>query len=436
MNPKAGRPPTPPPPVISGGEDGKDGWAKLKTPASKSEGNNKSRGSNDDNESKRERDRNRDRLGRPRMFNKLPIDPKDSTKCGRRSRDHERHHERPTVSGRSIEIVMKQAAEQLNQGTITKSQYNTLIQEVLHMSEDDKSRCPPSMQQQQQQQQRKDNSDMSKMVWADQVQNYMSSTGEADASSRASMRWPYPWQHHQSPWIHPPPFVQNHPFNVDYRASMGPWQQQPRAFTPFRQDPFFHGAAASLTSLEGQNNRIRAGIMRPSLSIGANVSSMAAHQALGMNMGHADLAACLTRGVAAAGDSATPSAAIGTTCTVNLNPGKNTSPKSSTKCELTEEPELAVINSSMYSNRCLPLPDSKLLSEGVKSTTESVEIDGSTRDLRYYGETAIVLLSFDDPREISFQSGVREITIDETETVVCAFGEPYKDFIYQGEVHK
>lgn len=36
---------------------------------------------------------------------------------------------------------MKQAAEQLNQGTITKAQYNKLIQEVLHMSEDQKLRA-------------------------------------------------------------------------------------------------------------------------------------------------------------------------------------------------------------------------------------------------------------------------------------------------------
>lgn len=53
----------------------------------------------------------------------------------RGARDYERN------SDRNIEIIMKEAAEQLNQGTITKSQYNKLIQEVLHMSEDQKLRA-------------------------------------------------------------------------------------------------------------------------------------------------------------------------------------------------------------------------------------------------------------------------------------------------------
>jgi pre-mRNA cleavage complex 2 protein Pcf11 len=113
-------PPTPPPPVISGD---KDGWAKLKTPAksdaSCSEPNRVSEVGRAD----------RPGRGRAKLYSKAPEERR------RGARDYERN------ADRNIEIIMKQAAEQLNQGTITKSQYNKLIQEVLHMSEDQKLRA-------------------------------------------------------------------------------------------------------------------------------------------------------------------------------------------------------------------------------------------------------------------------------------------------------
>lgn len=133
-HPNAGRPPTPPPPVISG-EDGKDGWAKIKLQV-RSEREKVSTSGDE----KQDRDRNRNRLGRPRLYSKLPDDPKERRrtlqtsedadgKSGRRNRDsYERNSEMNTES---LERIMKDAAEKLEQGDITKTEYNALIQGVI-----------------------------------------------------------------------------------------------------------------------------------------------------------------------------------------------------------------------------------------------------------------------------------------------------------------
>ena len=128
-HPNAGRPPTPPPPVISG-EDGKDGWAKLKPQLR----NDRDKPSTSLDE-KRDRDRNRERPGRMRPYSKQSDDSKDrrrsddDTKSGRRSHDN---YDRSVdeMNTESLEKIMKDAAEMLDQGDITKTQYNVLIQEV------------------------------------------------------------------------------------------------------------------------------------------------------------------------------------------------------------------------------------------------------------------------------------------------------------------
>lgn len=122
------QPPTPPPPVIS---NDKDSWAKFKTPSKSLDSSSRSDSFSRSQSSRLTSDRTRDRFSRTKFYNKQSDDR------GRRSggRDYERN------ADRNIEIIMKEAAEQLNQGTITKMQYNKLIQDVLHMSEDEKLRA-------------------------------------------------------------------------------------------------------------------------------------------------------------------------------------------------------------------------------------------------------------------------------------------------------
>ncbi|KOX70870.1 Pre-mRNA cleavage complex 2 protein Pcf11 [Melipona quadrifasciata] len=366
-HPKAGRPPTPPPPVISG-EDGKDGWAKLKTPSK----NDREKQTNNTDDKRDARDRNRDRLGRLRLYNKLPDDPKErrrtlsnedqDNRSGRRGRENDKIEKN---EDRNIEIIMKQAAEQLNQGSITKTQYNTLIQEVLHMSEDRKLRAA----------QRKEK-EVGSIVWEKGVNLDMTGPGDrastfSPSSDKEIMRnkdhpisrnpngprWQnQPWQQ-PGPWAHPPgpPYAgpQGH-FNSEFRP-VGPWQN-PRHFGPMRPDYQYHGG---FNHSIGPNPRLGPGMMGP---MGPNGPLMS-----------------------------------------NLIPN-----------------------------------DPKLLDEIARDTMKSIDIDIQhiPREIRYYGQTGVVFMNWDDPREIGFQDGIRRILIDDKITITCAFNDNYKEFIYEGEVHR
>ncbi|XP_012218940.1 pre-mRNA cleavage complex 2 protein Pcf11 isoform X2 [Linepithema humile] len=438
-HPKAGRPPTPPPPVISG-EDGKDSWAKLKTPTK----NDRDKQINNADE-KRERDRNRDRLGRLRLYNKLPDDPKERRRTlsneeqdvrpGRRGRENDKPERN---DDRNIEIIMKQAAEQLNQGSITKTQYNTLIQEVLHMSEDRKLRAA----------QRKEKEGT--IIWEKGINMDMSGAADRVASFSPSNdkevirnkehpiprnpngpRWNQPWQ---QPWAHPPgPYGPQGHFNSDMR-SVAPWQN-PRHFGPMRPDYQYHGA---FNHNMGPNPRLGPGMMGPMGPNGPIMSNLLPNGPMGPM-----------------GPMANPSMAMGchpammmnngpmTNLMTNPNipplvSGRNASPNTSAKYDLEDSDQSYgnVVKNAGSHNRELPPPDSKLLTEIARDTMKSINIDNIPREIRYYGQTGVVFMNWDDPREIGFQDGVRRILIDEKDTITCAFNDQYKEFIYEGEVHR
>ncbi|XP_015603412.1 uncharacterized protein LOC107271676 isoform X2 [Cephus cinctus] len=461
-HPKAGRPPTPPPPVISG-EDGKEGWAKLKTP-SKGDREKQTGGPDD----KRERDRNRDRLGRPRLYNKLPDDPKERRRtlssddqdprgAGRRGRDDKPERN----ADRNIEIIMKQAAEQLNQGSITKTQYNTLIQEVLQMSEDQKLRAA----------QRKEK-ETGSIVWEKGVNNLdinltperatfsPSSDGEghrggkdmALSRNQNGPRWQnQPWQQ-PGPWAHPPGPAFSGPqghFNSDYRP-MGPWQG-PRHYGPLRPEyNQYHGGF----NQNMPNPRLGPGMMGSMGPNGPMMSNMMTNGPIGpMGMSNSPIAP----GIGMAGMNG-PGSMIMNNGPITSNPmpnimansnvgslgsgttgGRNISPSTMSKYD-NEDNENSyggtLVKNQGQCNRELPLPDPKLLEEISNDSMKSINIDTIPREIRYYGQTGVVFMSWDDPREIGFQDGIRRVLIDDKDTITCAFNDPYKEFMYEGEVHR
>ncbi|KYN37984.1 Pre-mRNA cleavage complex 2 protein Pcf11 [Trachymyrmex septentrionalis] len=391
-HPNAGRPPTPPPPVISG-EDGKDGWAKLKTPTK----NDRDKQVNNTDD-KRDRDRNRDRLGRLRLYNKLPDDPKErrrtlsneeqDSRPGRRGRENDKPERN---DDRNIEIIMKQAAEQLNQGSITKMQYNTLIQEVLHMSEDRKLRAA----------QRKEK-EAGTVIWEKGINMDISGPGDRAATFSPSndkemirnKEHPMPrnpngprWQNQpwQQPWAHPPgpPYggPQGH-FNSDMRP-VGPWQN-PRHFGPMRPDYQYH---SGFNHNMGPNPRLGPGMIGP---IGPNGPIMS-----------------------------------------NLLPNGPMGPMG----PLPNPPIPMGCHPAMMMNNG-PMPNLMTNMPPLTDTMKSINIDNIPREIRYYGQIGVVFMNWDDPREIGFQDGIRRILIDEKDTITCAFNDQYKEFMYEGEVHR
>ncbi|RZC34227.1 pre-mRNA cleavage complex 2 protein Pcf11, partial [Asbolus verrucosus] len=67
---------------------------------------------------------------------------------------------------------------------------------------------------------------------------------------------------------------------------------------------------------------------------------------------------------------------------------------------------------------------------------KTINIDGVPRDIRYYDETAIVFMNWDDPREISFQNGNRRVVFDDKDIYFLPFNEAYQELSISGTLHK
>ncbi|XP_018565201.1 uncharacterized protein LOC108906445 isoform X2 [Anoplophora glabripennis] len=66
---------------------------------------------------------------------------------------------------------------------------------------------------------------------------------------------------------------------------------------------------------------------------------------------------------------------------------------------------------------------------------KTINIDGVPKDIRFYDETAIAFISWDNPREISFQDGTRRVTFNNTESYLLGFNKPYQEVLINGSPH-
>lgn len=74
----------------------------------------------------------------------------------------------------------------------------------------------------------------------------------------------------------------------------------------------------------------------------------------------------------------------------------------------------------------IPPTDFKVIEYIDQDPMKTIEIDGVPREIRYYGETAVIMLDWDDPREIKFLPGSRRITFDNKDSVVLKFNDEYE----------
>lgn len=83
---------------------------------------------------------------------------------------------------------------------------------------------------------------------------------------------------------------------------------------------------------------------------------------------------------------------------------------------------------------------SEQLTNGAVNQDEikSITIDGSPKDIRFYDETGVVFVNWDDPREISFlnDGSTRRVTFNDQEPYVLGLNEPYRDVLIDGAPHK
>lgn len=74
----------------------------------------------------------------------------------------------------------------------------------------------------------------------------------------------------------------------------------------------------------------------------------------------------------------------------------------------------------------IPPTDYKVIEYIDQDPVKTIQIDCVSREIRFYGDTAVIMLDWDDPREIKFLPGCRRVTFDNKDSVVLSFNEPYK----------
>ncbi|XP_065337867.1 pre-mRNA cleavage complex 2 protein Pcf11-like isoform X1 [Cloeon dipterum] len=84
----------------------------------------------------------------------------------------------------------------------------------------------------------------------------------------------------------------------------------------------------------------------------------------------------------------------------------------------------------------LPPPDPRELALAKANYPRDLVIDGLSRMVRYYGDETFILLSYDDPREVSFFPEERTIEFENGYKVTMMIGSPPKDVMIGGSMHR
>ncbi|XP_066967762.1 pre-mRNA cleavage complex 2 protein Pcf11-like isoform X1 [Macrobrachium rosenbergii] len=93
--------------------------------------------------------------------------------------------------------------------------------------------------------------------------------------------------------------------------------------------------------------------------------------------------------------------------------------------EWTGEPELPFLS------------DEYLQTVDRDNVTRKIEIDGVKREVRTYGQTAVVFMEWDDPRILTFGDGQVTVVFDGGQyRMNLRIGEDYKEFTYIGKKHR
>lgn len=371
----------------------------------------------------------RDRLGRPRLFKKFssPEVLKDRNSGSVDSIQNQLH----------IEIMLKQAAEQFNQGTITKTQYNTLIQEVFHMCEDQKLKAAQRKEQEMEMMMRGNSLNM-RSSGDKEIDNVNDAGKDGNVLKNQSLqpripgqtepRWTSPWF---GPWIPPPPMPPTFPpAGPDAFRPLGPWQNNPlRPPPPFGLCPQMNIPSPPIGpsgTLVVPNTPI--GHSLPCAPIrGPGMSTVTPMPPSGMVIPSGPR------------NRSSPNSIVAT----NIIPAGRTSSPSICTASVAGEKNEAEISSYMgyqFSTELLkqlqlPNADKILVDEIEKDTMKSINIDGLPREIRYYGTIGVVFMSWNDPRDIGFQDGSRKVLIDGKHSILVNFNDDYKEFFYAGESH-
>lgn len=98
-------------------------------------------------------------------------------------------------------------------------------------------------------------------------------------------------------------------------------------------------------------------------------------------------------------------------------------------------PSLGIYSPAYSSSPGISLDHQMLTKTNHTESIQTVLIHGKQREVRYYGEQAVVLMTDDDPRLLSFAPGQRKVYINNF-SIDCWAGADYVTFTSNGRLHK
>lgn len=67
---------------------------------------------------------------------------------------------------------------------------------------------------------------------------------------------------------------------------------------------------------------------------------------------------------------------------------------------------------------------------------KTIPIDNVPREIRFYGDNAVILMAADDPRLLGFQPAMRRVLLDGMPLECTVNNEHYSEFLFDGQVHR
>ncbi|XP_052868953.1 uncharacterized protein LOC128274711 [Anopheles cruzii] len=344
----------------------------------------------------------KDKLGRPLLYNKLPDDPIERRRSLNKAgdvdlRQHQGHlpHLRSADDvddpdddssmdsmNANIKTIVAQAQEQMEKGEINLEQYNILMKQVIQLNETQKIRQAQRIEQ------RQDPTAATTTTTVIRIDdNGSRSSGEDDVIITSATVPAASGQNDFRGKIHPLEAAAPLPGKPPFLGAAGT-SVPPPDLRPVQRDP--------RRMRESKWNRVE-----PAAAAGpawANRAVASPWEQAPFPMGVPDHGG-------------------------RFAPGTTLS---------TLAPPPVVVNGGGQPPQLMAMSTLAKLQDSVRT----INIDGIQREIRFYEETAVIFMNWDEPKEIGFQKGARMVCVDDRETFELGFNEPYKSVSIEGKVYQ
>ncbi|XP_033608498.1 uncharacterized protein LOC111867245 isoform X3 [Cryptotermes secundus] len=382
-----------------------------------------------------------DKLGQPLLYHKLPDDPGERRRSLSTAVEEDtdmRHHLFDDASDINVNMIMQEADEQLKNGTISFSHYNTVLKQVIQLNEVQKLREA----QRRDQQENKENWERSRRRRAGETGHLSPIIADDDRQGSSSIdarfgdideRFPVLHKHRNLTTSLP----SSSELSMPGKFQPGPSQWNDAGRPHMRSGHWDHAPNPWIRSAHSANSvpltqghlgtHVR--MLNPGPSQGQGIPF---HQTSGPEFQPVDSFGGVNRWRPQF-QSRTPFEGDVDRFESRFSGRSDNRFRGPTPSLLQQQ---QIHQQQARGNDELPPADPMILELIAQDRMRTINIDGVPREIRFYGDTAVVMLAWDDPREIGFQGGARTVTFDERESILCSLNDTYREFIIDGCTHR